>query len=296
MAGYASPRALEMAVKEAARRSPMDTNRAIAGFYFHRLLCRVFSEPGSPFVLKGGLSVLARTVDARYTRDIDLVTSSLDIKTAIDELKALASKDLNDFVTFVYVGWSPIKAEDEYREGYTVTFNAFLGAKRIQTVSVDLVADKISCGEPEKIAPADRVEIAGIKSYDYLVYPAEKAIADKVCGILERHENRPSSRVKDLVDIVVYAHNVSFNFVTLSTALTKELSARKLVPQQGFGVPPEWGGTQARQYRKLAKQTEIPDKYYEIQSAETLAKELIDPCLSGLVNHTTWNKECLIWE
>ena len=67
MTGRASPRALETAVKEAARRSPLDTSRVVAGFYFHRLLCRVFSEPGSPFVLKGGLSALARTTDALRT-------------------------------------------------------------------------------------------------------------------------------------------------------------------------------------------------------------------------------------
>ena len=47
-----------MAVKEAAKKSPLDTNRAIAGFYFHRLLCRVFSDPDSPFVLKGGQACL----------------------------------------------------------------------------------------------------------------------------------------------------------------------------------------------------------------------------------------------
>lgn len=70
---YKTPAALEMAVKEAAKKSPLDTNRAIAGFYLHRLLCRVFSGPDSPFVLKGGQNVLARTVDARATRDIDLL-------------------------------------------------------------------------------------------------------------------------------------------------------------------------------------------------------------------------------
>lgn len=62
---YKTPAALEMAVKEAAKKSPLDTNRAIAGFYFHRLLCRVFSDPDSPFVLKGSQSVLAQTVGTR---------------------------------------------------------------------------------------------------------------------------------------------------------------------------------------------------------------------------------------
>lgn len=296
MSGYSSPRALEMAVKEAARRSPMDTSRAIAGFYFHRLLCRVFSDPDSPFVLKGGLGVLARTKDARYTRDIDLTTNSLGIDAAVDELKALALKDLDDFVSFAYIDCNPIKAEDEYREGRTVAFDVFLGAKKVQTVSVDLVTDEIDCGEPDRVSPVDRVELAGIETCDYLVYPVERAVADKVCGIVERHGDRPSSRVKDLVDIVVYARNVAFEFDSLSAVLKTEISARRLTLRRAFGVPPEWGDVQARQYKKLAEQAKIPERFHDIRSAEALAKELIEPCLSGRMGLNVWSTEALAWE
>mgnify|MGYP002246834635 CR=1 FL=1 len=69
-----TPAALEMAIKAAAKASPLETGRAVSGFYFHRLLCRVFSKPDSPFMLKGGQSMLARTMDARATRDIDLLS------------------------------------------------------------------------------------------------------------------------------------------------------------------------------------------------------------------------------
>lgn len=71
---YKTPAALEMAIKQAAKDSPQDTNRAIAGFWRHRLLCRVFANANRSFVLKGGHAVLARTVDARATRDIDLLS------------------------------------------------------------------------------------------------------------------------------------------------------------------------------------------------------------------------------
>ena len=39
---YKTAGAIEMAVKAPARKLPMDTNAAIDGFYFHRLLVRIF--------------------------------------------------------------------------------------------------------------------------------------------------------------------------------------------------------------------------------------------------------------
>ena len=54
MAKYDSPAALEMAIKAAAAKSSAETGRAVTSFYFHRLLCRVFSSENTTFVLKGG--------------------------------------------------------------------------------------------------------------------------------------------------------------------------------------------------------------------------------------------------
>ncbi len=70
---YKTQEALEMAVKAAARRSAHHADRAMTGFYFHRLLCRIFNDPNLGFVLKGGQSILARTVNVRATKDIDLL-------------------------------------------------------------------------------------------------------------------------------------------------------------------------------------------------------------------------------
>ena len=48
--------------------------------------------------MKGGLGMLARTIDARATRDIDLATEELGVEDAVAELKELASIDLGDFI------------------------------------------------------------------------------------------------------------------------------------------------------------------------------------------------------
>ena len=128
---YKSPRALEMAVKEAAKVSSLDTSRAISGFYFHRLLYRVFAKGNDSFVLKGGQSMLARTIDARSTRDIDLLSMRDELDDALNELIELARTDLDDYVSFEYVGARPIKVEDEYRSGLSVKFTPYIGAKRM---------------------------------------------------------------------------------------------------------------------------------------------------------------------
>ena len=292
---YKTPKALEMAIGEAARASVLDTNRAINSFYYHRLLVRVFSEGEPHFVLKGGLGMLARTVDARATRDADLTTSSLDIDSAVRELRQLASKDLGDFVSFQFVGVEPVRADDEYRDGFKVRFDAFLGARRVQTVSVDLVSDSVPCDDPDWLTPADRIEVTGLVECDYPVYPVTRGMADKVCGIMETHNGRPSSRVKDLVDLVVYLVTESFPAAQLRTDLQRELAIRHLSLDGGFSVPELWRQSYGKVYDKLAAQTSLPMEYRKLESAEGLIRSCLDPILDGSMVDVVWDNRQLAW-
>ena len=189
---YKTPAALEMAVKASAKNSGIDTSRAITGFYFHRLLCRIFNDPQHSFVLKGGQSMLARTVDARATKDIDLLYKEQSLEHALSKLETLASTDLDDHMRFMLQSADPIKVEDEYRSGLRIVFQPMLGPKRLQPISVDLVVDKVPLERAEFITPADRVNVEGIQVYDYLVYPVENSLADKLCALTERHDGRVS--------------------------------------------------------------------------------------------------------
>ena len=292
---YKSAAALEMAVKAAAKASPLDTNRAIAGFYHHRLLCRIFLEPDSPFVLKGGLGLLARTLDARYTRDIDLATSKLDPGEAMAELNRLAQRDLGDFVSFVPKGWRPIKAEDEYRGGFTVSYDAYLGIKKVQTVSVDLVSDRIECTSAELVDPTDRIAVAGLQTVPYPLYPSERAVADKLCGIIERHNGRPSSRVKDLVDIVVYALTENFDSKLLAEAIRRELRTRRLDAPQAFTLPAEWAEDMAARYSKTAEASGLDIRFKTMREAERIAAELLSLPLGEPNADAIWDAKALRW-
>lgn len=292
---YESPRALEMAVKEAAKASPLDTNLAIRNFYYHRLLCRVFSEDEPSFVLKGGLGMLARTIDARATRDADLATYTLDIEEAVEELKRLAAIDLGDFVSFQFESIEPVRAEDEYREGYKVGFTAYLGARAIQKISIDLVADAIPCEHPDVIRPADRIEIEGLESCDYPVYPVVRAIADKVAGIIETHDGHPSSRVKDLVDLAVYLTTETFELAELRTTLERELGLRHLDLGDRFSVPTSWYENYRPTYARLSAQTRLPEEFHELAAAENLVTSCLESARVHSEKDAVWNCESLAW-
>lgn len=296
---YRTPAALEMAIKAAAKASPMDTNRAIAGFYFHRFLCRIFHDRNDMFVLKGGLSLLARTVDARYTRDIDLLARGKSLQSALEELKTLASYDLGDFVRFDFEGTEPIKADDEYREGAYVSFSAWLGGKRVQTVSIDLVLDVVENVSVEVLTPHDRIELDGIPACDYRVYGVEDALADKLFGIIEAHGGRPSSRVKDLVDIAVYASTCRVDGAALRKNLAKESALRKVPMPSSFSVPPTWHEDYRAVFKKLCSQTGLGENLHDMAVAEKLARSLFNPVINPALTSadflSVWSPERLAW-
>ena len=284
-----------MAVTAAARKSGMDVGHAVTGFYFHRLLCRIFSVPDSPFLLKGGQSMLARTPSARATRDIDLLAQGTDLDEALSELRRLASLDLGDFVRFEFAGSKPIKAEDDYRSGLKVTFVPLLGARRLQLVSVDLVIDQIPCGEPEVLTPADRIEIEGVPVFDYRVYPIANSVADKLCGIIEMHDGRPSSRVKDLVDLLVYATNQNLDGDDLRHWCRLEARARGLELPSEFSVPESWREHYSKSFKKLVRTTELDEELSSLDEAERLVARVLNPVLSGEARDRVWDCRLLEW-
>lgn len=293
---YRTPRALEMALKSAAKASPMDTGRAVAGFYRHRLLCRVFSDPESSFLLKGGQSMLSRTIDARATRDIDLLNEGGDLDAALVELRRLAEVDLDDFVTFEFMSAEPIKVEDEYRSGFNVRFSVYLGAKRMQEVSIDLVVDEVPQDGYDVVTPADRVELPDVPVYDYRVYKVASALADKFCGILEEHGGTASSRVKDLVDVVVYALTEPVVGDELIVRLRAEAGARGIVLPPKFTVPAAWHGLYGSSFVKVSRQAGILGEGMGMDEAELIAARLFDSALDDSAMGKTWDPVIGRWQ
>lgn len=295
---YKTPRALEMAVRDAAKKSGQDINHAISNYYHDRFIERVFSEPEPKFVLKGGRSMLARTVNARYTLDTDFLYRGFDVEEAVKELKRIATIDLGDFLDYRFKSANRIVETFEYRDGYRVTFTPVLGGtKEMNDIGIDLVVGRILVSETNTISPASRLNIAGLSVYNYLIYPTEGSIADKVCATLKKHNGIiESSRVRDLVDLVMYVTTEKFSGRKLQKYIFSESKSNKIELQEGFCVPRSWYGTRKSEFIKSAREAHIPEEYHEIRAAEFLVKSCVDPAITGEVSEMTWDPNSLTWK
>lgn len=296
---YKDPRAVEMAIKRAIKDKlgadqAVNINERMRQMYFDRLLCRVFSQgPLSEWVLKGGTGMLARIPDTRATRDIDLFATGYTLDAALHELRRLAAVDLGDYFRFEYVRHSESIAGDQqpYTAGYRVTFQAYLGVKRLGDIGVDLV---IAAGNPaniETIEPVNRINLPQLVTFPYRLYPIECQIADKVCATIAKYSSGPSSREKDLVDLVVIANTQRVESGALREAIRREARLRGLDLGAEFIVPAQWGPS----YEKTARTVPACDRHRGIAEARTLMRTFIDTALADGSTIGAWNPDALEW-
>lgn len=297
--GYPTAAGVEAAIKAAAQAaSQVDPSLTVSERIrlesFRRFLSRVFSDgPESEWVLKGGTGILARIPVARATRDVDLFRSGYRLDAALEDLRRLAAVDLHDHFRFEYTGHqASIGGEAQpYTDGYRVSFAVFIGASARGALHVDLAAGAGLTAEVARIEPASALPLPRLVSSPYRLYPVVDQIADKVCATLTDYGGRPSTREKDLVDLVVFAATLDFDGDALAVALESEIRRRRLARPNTFTVPAGWG----RGYAKLAAHVPACEHYRTVGLAVALASLMIDPALSGSCRGRTWSHHAAGW-
>ncbi len=296
---YATPKGVEDAIKTAAKRaadedSALSTNDRIRLEYFNRFLSRIFSDGAdSEWVLKGGTGMLARVASTRATLDIDLYRGGYGLDEAVEDLRRLAERDLGDHFRFVYTGHRAILAGEAqpYTDGYRVEFDTYIGAQKKGSIGVDLSTGAGLTAEPTITAPASALDLPRLVGFEYRLYPVVDQIADKVCATMHRYDDRPSSREKDLVDIIVLAVTQDIDGMALTTAIATEISRREMDPIAQFVVPAQWGPA----YEKLAKSVPYCSDFVDIDAARGLASALINPAVDGTAAGLTWRATTRRW-
>lgn len=296
---YATPAGVEAAIKDAAGKAAsadpaLTVHERIRLEYFNRFLSRVFSEvTESEWLLKGGTGMLARVPSTRTTRDIDLQRSGFTLDQALADLRRLVDIDLGDHFHFVYAGHEPSIGGDEqpHTDGYRVAFDIYVGAKKKTTLYVDLAVGAGITAPVTTIEPASALHLPRLVSTEYRLYPVVDQVADKVCATMKTYRDRPSSREKDLVDLVVLAVTQDVDGTSLGVAISTEARRRRMEPFDRFLIPSTWG----RGYAKLARPVPYCADFRTVELARTLVVGFIDPALGGSAGAKTWSHETCSW-
>lgn len=293
---YSTPEAMSAALTDNLRRRASETGLDHAKmrrqFAYDRLLARVFAGKGD-WVLKGGTALLARVRDSRHTLDIDLAWRTGDLTEAVTELRRAAAVDLKDHFRFRVDLSGAVESTRPGISQAKLEVEAFVGARQFEKFSIDVVLGSLMTAAPEPVQPSIVLEFDGLVPPTYLLYPVVDHIADKVCATFETYgpAARPSSRARDLVDLVVIARSQSVDAAQLLIAIDAERQHRGLAPIAAFSVPPGWD----RLYAKEAKAVSGLDSYRRLPEAVELASRFLDPVLSREKTSGTWSPSDLDW-
>lgn len=276
MSPYATPAAFHAAVEARLRAAAQRQNRPInqlrRRFFTQRFLARVYSAPDTGWILLGGTALLARVPTGRHSKDIDFVRSADPVESA-DELAALTAAYSPDPYRFTI---NPAGADgDHARLSVTVA----LGATTVERFSVDITR-RVLATIPEKIRTQPVIDIDGMDELPtFLAISLPQQIADKLCAMYELHgpTQQPSSRYRDLVDLMIISGTHSIGAAATAAALAGEQHIRSLAVPTALPAPgPQW----ARGYPPLARQY-LNEDLHALDAALGALRDFVGPLFTG---------------
>lgn len=198
--------ALEARLVSQAAEARVEAGRLRRRLVFQRLLRRLSED--DRWVLKGGYLLEARLAGgARTTRDLDLASANAaalgPLRETLDEV--LARDPDGDFLRFTVTGSAPLAADDAGLGGWRFSIDARLAGRTFDRVRLDVVGRVAETwGGTEIVGLAAPVTGLNLGEAQVVAVNVAQHAAEKFHALCRTYAGaRPSTRVKDLVDIVL---------------------------------------------------------------------------------------------
>ena len=152
------------------------------------------------------------------------------------DLRQAAALDIGDWFRFEIGPPRPLADTG----GVRLPVRALVGNTERAAFHADLVGEDLRrTGDPEDVPPLARVIMADVQQHGYRAYPLVDHVADKACAVFDRHglTGTPSTRYRDLVDIVAIVLAAPVEAEPQLTALRSEAQRRGLQLPGRFAVP-----------------------------------------------------------
>jgi hypothetical protein len=277
---YADADAMRMALEQRLRNEAGATGVALIRLRkrvaFERFLARLAASPAE-WVLKGAFALELRLgLRTRMTKDIDLARDD-DDATVTRDLATAAAFDLGDFFGF-RVRRTPALERVVGFQAVRYRVISELAGREFEQFPLDVGLVEAPALAPDVIAVDGSLAFAGVVLPPLAVIAIEQHIAEKVHAYTSTYgsEGRQSTRVKDLVDLVLIARHSAPHTERLRHALstTFERSRRTALPE-GLPPPPrEWRVP----YAQMAREVGLPS---DATHAHAEAGAFLDPLLDG---------------
>jgi len=276
-------------LRRLAEQSPWTLAELQRQFAYDRFLQRLYARDDG-WVLKGAAALLAREVSVRATRGVDLYRRAGLVEAEATLREALAL-DLGDWFTFE-AGRSRQMTADV--TGLTIAVTVRIGVREWESFNVDLVGAAAGMtGTPESVPALARIDLDELAQPGYRAWPLADHIADKLAATIATYgrSNRPSTRVKDLIDLVVLTHCAHTAAEDAIAAVRAQASRRDIVLPATFQIPDlgHWSRhypLEARKVRGLREQS--------LDDAVNTVRPFVDPILAGTATGS-WDPVTLGW-
>lgn len=274
--GVAFRRALEDRLTNQSIQTQMPLVRLRKLVAFDRLLARLVQAEPDGWLLKGGLALQLRLPHhTRTTKDMDLLM--LTSPAAVQEILGRAAQfDLQDWFSFA-VRSDSTALPGPGHGGLRFSVTASVGGRLFERFHIDVGLDDPVVEPTEILTTPPLLAFAGLPPVTIPCYPLSQHLAEKVHAYVRPRATGESTRVRDMVDIIIIAEHMSIRSDALSAAIQATFAAEQTgePPLRLPAPPPSWATT----FKKLAE--EVGLSCTTLIEADIAARRFLDPILSG---------------
>lgn len=255
---------------------------------FERFVARLtVAQPGY-WLLKGGLALQWRLGNlARTTKDLDMLLAAplADIHQALVRAALL---DIGDWFRFL-VSRPVLPEAQPGAPGLRFQVQSLVDGRLFEAFHLDVGWGDPVVEPPDELTLPSLLEFAGLSPVTVLCYPLSQHIAEKVHAYTRPHVSGESSRVKDLLDILLIARASAVDGRVLSRAIQATFEARgtHALPHDLPDAPGSWNAPFGRMAR------DVGWRDVTLAVAMDMARKFLNPVLQG---HAQGLWDVSLWE
>jgi len=288
--GDAFRRALEARLLTQSRQGLLSLVRLRKLVAFDRFLARLLVVQPGHWMLKGGLALQLRFgKHARATKDVDLHLR-LPQQQIGPSLVRAAALELHDWFSFT-VRQDPTPLPGPAEGGWRFFGTARLDSRTFESFHLDIGRGDPVLEPAEEMTMPSLLAFAGIPPVTLPCYPLSQHVAEKVHAYVKPRVTGESTRVKDLVDLLLVAANSRIAAQPLGAAIEATFAAQASQdPPRSLPDPPAaW----AVPYRRLAQECGL--EAVSLVEAIARARAFLDPVLRSEAQGV-WLPESQVWK